>query len=407
MGSRFAPTAIALTLLPSPSLPRLHAALALALALAFALLAACTADEPAQRAPAVPEAGFVVVQPQSVPLDVVLAGRTRAFEVAEIRPQVSGIIRERLFDEGALVKQGQTLYRIDSRLYRAAQAEARAALASAVATREATKAKAERLKPLADMEAVSRQDYTDALGAAREADAAVARVRAQLDTAAINLGFTDIKAPITGRIGRSVVTTGALVSANQAEALTTIQRLDPIFVDMQQSSAELLALRRSLASGNVAPVVSAAVGLELEDGSRYSHKGLLQFAEAVVDPATGSVTLRARFANPSALLLPGMFVRALLVQATAKEAILVPQQGVLRDARGQPSVMLVGSDGKALQRTIRTERTVGDRWLVSEGLQAGDRVIGAGLARIKPGQPVTAVAAALPGASGAQTATAQ
>jgi membrane fusion protein, multidrug efflux system len=260
------------------------------------------------------------------------------------------------------------------------------------------------LKPLAEIEAVSRQDYTDALAAAREATAAVARAQAQLQTASINLGLTDIPAPISGRIGRSVVTTGALVAANQTTALTTIQRLDPMFVDMQQSSAELLALRRALSAGNVAPVQSAPVQLELEDGSRYAHAGTLQFAESLVDPATGSVTLRARFANPDALLLPGMFVRARLVQATAQDAILVPQQAVLRDARGQASVMLVGTDGKAVQRDIRTERTVGDQWLVVGGLQAGDRVVVEGLQRIKPGQPVRAVTAGAAGAARAASA---
>lgn len=360
--------------------------------LATALLAACDATDPsAGRPPPVPEAGFVVVQAESVPLEAVLAGRTTAFEVSEVRPQISGIIRERLFDEGALVQRGQTLYRIDASLYRAARADAQAALGSAVATREAAQAKAARLKPLADIEAVSRQEYADAAADAREAAAAVARARAQLETATINLGLTDIAAPITGRIGRSIATTGALVSASQSEALATIQRLDPIFVDMQQSSAELLALRGSLARGSVAPAASADVQLELEDGSRYPVAGTLQFAESLVNPATGSVTLRARFANPAGLLLPGMFVRARLAQATATDAILVPQQGVLRDERGQPSVLLVAPDGKAARREIRTGRTIGDRWLVVEGLKPGDRVIVEGLARVRPGQPVKAV----------------
>jgi membrane fusion protein, multidrug efflux system len=242
---------------------------------------------------------------------------------------------------------------------------------------------------------VSRQDHTDALAAAREATAAVAQAQAQLQTASINLGLTNIPAPITGRIGRSNATTGALVTANQAEALVTIQRLDPIFVDMQQSSAELLALRRALSRDNVAPVPSAPVQLELEDGSRYAREGTLQFAEGLVDPSTASVTLRARFDNPDALLLPGMFVRARLAQATLQDAILVPQQAVLRDARGQASVMLIGTDGKVVQREIRTERTVGDRWLASQGVQAGDRVVVEGLQRLKPGQAVRPVAVTL------------
>jgi membrane fusion protein (multidrug efflux system) len=339
-----------------------------------------------------PEAGFVVVQTESVPLLVELAGRTSPFEVSEVRPQVSGIVRERLFAEGALVRAGQTLYRIEPSVYRAAESEARANLASAEATREAAQVRAQRLKPLADMEAVSRQDYTDAAAKAREAEAGVAQIRAQLEAAAINVRNTNVPAPISGRIGRSLVTTGALVTANQAEALTTIQRLDPIFVDIQQSSADLLALRRSLASGNVVPS-SAPVRLRLEDGSEYSETGTLQFTEAVVDPSTGSVILRARFPNPSNFLLPGMYVRAQLSQATVREAILIPQQAVSRDPRGNAGVMVISDENKALAREIVADRTVGDKWLVTKGLAPGERVITEGLNRIRVNQPVTPVAA--------------
>jgi membrane fusion protein, multidrug efflux system len=377
---------------------------------ALVLLAACSPGEPdagkgAKAAAPTPEAGYVVMKTESVVLNVELAGRINAFEVAEVRPQVSGIIEQRLFTEGALVKAGQILYRVDPRLYRTAEAEARANLVSAQATRQAAQARADRFRPLAQIEAVSRQDYTDAVATAREADAAVAQNRALLETARINLRLTNVPAPISGRIGRSVVTNGALVTASQAAPLATIQRLDPIFVDIQQSSADLLALRRSLASGAAVPS-SADVQLILEDGSDYALTGTLQFAEAVVDQATGSVVLRARFPNPSGLLLPGMFVRAQLSQATAKAAILVPQQAVARDPRGQATVMVIGADDKAMLKTVQTERSIGDKWLVSEGVNPGDRVIVEGLGRIKPGQGVKPVAAASAPAANGPPATA-
>jgi membrane fusion protein (multidrug efflux system) len=364
------------------------------------LLASCSGgdDKKKKGTPPVPEAGFVVLKSEAVPLVVELAGRTSAYETSEVRPQVSGIVRERLFTEGSIVRAGQVLYRIDPSLYRAAEAEAQAALASAQATRAAAQARAERFKPLAEIEAVSKQEYTDAVATARAADAAVAQNRAQLDTTAINLRHTNVSAPISGRIGRSVVTTGALVTASQATPLTTIQRLDPIFVDIQQSSADLLALRRSLASGESIPS-SADVRLTLEDGSPYPVAGSLQFAEAVVDQNTGTVTLRARFPNPSGILLPGMYVRAQLSQATARDAILVPQQGVARDPRGAATVMLVGPDNKAVLQTVQAERTIGDKWLISSGLKTGDRVIVEGLGRIRAGQVVKPVPAGSPPAA--------
>ena len=355
-------------------------------------VAACSRPKEAPPAPPPPEAGFVVLRTESVPLVVELAGRTSAFEVSEVRPQVAGLVQERLFTEGSFVRAGQTLYRIDPRLYRAAASEAEASLASAQATREAARVRADRFRPLAEIEAVSRQDYTDAAAQAAEAAAAVSRAQATLETARINLRFTNVEAPISGRIGRSAVTTGALVTASQAEPLATIQRLDPMFVDIQQSSTDLLALRRSLATRTTTPS-SAEVRLVLEDGSVYALAGVLQFAEAQVDASTGSVTLRARFPNPSGLLLPGMYVRARLAQSTAQDAILVPQQGIARDPRGRATAMVVGEDGKAAQREVRTERTIGDKWLVTGGLAAGDRVIVEGLGRVRPGAPVRAVPA--------------
>jgi membrane fusion protein (multidrug efflux system) len=358
------------------------------------LVPACAAKE-AKKPPRTPEVGYVVMATQTVPLQIELAGRTTAYETSEVRPQVAGVIKARNFVEGSLVKKGQTLYEIDPSLYRAAVAQAEANLQNAEATRDAALAKAARYKPLAAIEAVSKQDYTDAQAAANQAVAQVAQNKAALDTAKINLRFTEVPAPISGRIGRSLATTGALVTVGQTNALSSIQRLDPIFVDIQQSSADLVALRRSLSSGGTTPS-SAAVKLTLEDGSEYSLPGRVEFAEAVVDQNTGTVNLRATFPNPTGLLLPGMYVRARLSQATAENAILVPQQGVSRDPRGEATVYVVGPDGKAVLRNIKTQQTVGDKWLVTAGLAPGDKVITEGLNGVKPNQPVHAVPAGSP-----------
>jgi membrane fusion protein (multidrug efflux system) len=358
---------------------------------AVLLLASCSA-KPAKTPPPPPEAGYVVLRTETVPLYVDLAGRTSAFETSEVRPQVSGVIKARRFVEGAVVQAGQTLYEIDPSLYRAAAAQAQANLENAQASAEAAQALAARYKPLADMEAVSRQDYTNAAAQAKQANAAVAQNKAALDTADINLHFTRVPAPITGRIGRSLATTGALVTSGQTDALTTIERLDPIFVDIQQSSADLVALRRTLGAGS-AVASEAEVRLTLEDGGAYPLPGRVEFAEAMVDPNTGTVTLRARFPNPSSLLLPGMYVRTRLSEETAQNAILAPQQAVSRDPKGQAAVMLVGADNKAVRRTVVAARTVGDKWLVTSGLQPGDRLIVEGLDRIKPGQKIRPVPA--------------
>jgi membrane fusion protein, multidrug efflux system len=352
-----------------------------------------------------PEAGYVVLQREAVPLRLELPGRTTAFETSEVRPQVSGIIKERLFTEGATVKAGDLLYRIDPRIYEAALNQARADLASATATRDAARTRAERLGELAKSGVVSRQDLLDAQATAESAAASAEKARAQIATAEINLKFTQVSAPITGRIGRSVVTTGALVSAGQAEPLTTIQRLDPIFVDIQQSSGALLAFRRQVAGGGL-DRASTEVNLSLEDGSRYGHPGVLQFAESVVDMNTGTVTVRARFPNPEGWLLPGMYVRAEFSPVQARDAILAPQQGISRDSKGNATVLVISADSKAEQRTVVTERTVGDKWLVSKGLQPGDKLIVEGLGRIQPGQTVKPVAVATEAASDAAPATA-
>lgn len=341
------------------------------------------------------EVGYVVVQQTSVAVVTELSGRTSAYQTSEVRPQVSGIIRRRLFVEGSLVHKGQTLYEIDPSLYRAATNQAAANLASAQANAEATRVKAERYKPLADMEAVAKQDYTDAAAQARQAAAAVAQNRAALATARINLNFTRVPAPITGRIGRSLFTEGALVTSGQADPLTNIQRLDPIYVDIQQSSADLLALRRALASGGAAPTV-AVVRLKLEDGSDYGLTGTVEFAEAMVDPATGTVTLRARFANPEGLLLPGMFVRASFAQSLDTSAYLVPQVAVSRDPKGNAMVYIVGPGNKALARSVTTSRVQGTNWIVTAGLNPGDKVITEGLGRLKPNDVVRPVPAGSP-----------
>lgn len=368
-------------------------------ALALLLLAAGCGAKEQKKAPPVPEAGYVVLTTQEVPLEVELAGRTTAFETSDVRPQVNGIVKARRFVEGSVVKQGQTLYEIDPSVYQAAVAQAQANVANSQAQLTAAEAKAQRYKPLADIEAVSKQDYTDAVAAAKQAAAQLAQNRAALQSAQINLRFTKVPAPISGRIGRSLVTTGALVTNGQATALTTIERLDPMYVDIQQSSADVLKLRQELSRGGVTPS-GTNVELILEDGSRYPLTGHLEFAEAIVDPNTGSVTLRARFPNPQGLLLPGMFVRARFSQATAPNAILVPQAAVSRDPRGEATVVVIGPDNKAQLRTVTTSQTVGDKWLVTSGVAAGDRVVTEGLDRVRPGAVVRPVPAGSPERAG-------
>lgn len=343
-----------------------------------------------------PQVGFVVVQPTDVALVATLPGRTVAFQSSEVRPQVSGVIQRRLFEEGAIVRQGQPLYRIDPSLYRAAVNQASANVASAQANAEAARVRADRFRPLAEIEAVSKQDYTDAAATARQSAAAVEQNRAALETARINLRFTTVPAPITGRIGRSLFTVGALVTTSQADPLATIQQLDPIFVDIQQSSAALLGLRRSLAQRGVVPT-RADVRLQLEDGSDYGVTGTVEFSEVVVDQATGTVTLRARFPNPQGLLLPGMFVRASFAQAIDQRAFLVPQPAVSRSARGMATLYVVGPDNKAVQREVVAERAQGQYWVVTRGLNPGDRVITQGLLpTLRPGSVVRPVPAATP-----------
>lgn len=341
------------------------------------------------------QVGYVVMQASSVPVEQSLPGRVAAFQISEVRPQVSGVILRRLFTEGAIVRQGQTLYQIDPSLYQAQVSQASANLQSARASASAATARAERYRPLAEMEAVSKQDYTDALAQARQANAAIAQNNAALRTAQINLRYTRVPAPITGRIGLSRYTEGALVTTNQTDALTTITRLDPVFVDIQQSAADLLALRRSLAQGGAAPTM-AQVRLKLPDGSDYGYTGTVQFTEVVVNADTGSVTLRARFPNAQSILLPGMFVTASFAQAIDTTAFLVPQAAIARDAKGNATLWVVGAGDTAVQRTVVADRTSGANWVVTQGLAAGEKVITQGIANLRDGAKLKPVPASSP-----------
>lgn len=345
------------------------------LATLFAL-AACSAKKPPPAPPPPPVVKVSTLTVQSVSLTTDLPGRTVAFKVADIRPQVSGVVQKRMFVEGSDVKQGQQLYQIDAALYQAAYE-------SAAASAESSRLQAERYKPLAQANAVSRQDYDNAVAAA-------AQSKASADTARINLVYTRLLSPIPGRIGRSAVTEGALVTANQTASLATVQQLDPIYVDVTQPSAVLLRLKRELAAGQLAQAGGnqAEVHLVLEDGSAYKLSGKLQFAEIQVDQSTGSVTLRALFPNPDKLLLPGMFVREQLEEGRRTDALLVPQLAVTHNQRGDPTALVVNADNKVELRALSTERAIGDQWLVTAGLKAGDRVIVEGLQYARPGAVV-------------------
>ncbi|MBT0669595.1 efflux RND transporter periplasmic adaptor subunit [Novosphingobium profundi] len=339
--------------------------------------------------------GYIVAQPSSVPVPVTLSARTVAFQTSEVRPQVAGVIKKIYFTPGTTVRAGEPLFQIDPSLYRAAVNEASANLASAKASAAAAQAKADRYKPLADMEAVAKQDYTDALADARVAKAAIAQNAATLDTARINLRFATVPAPISGTIGRNLSTVGALVSASQTDALAVIQRTDPMYVDMQQSASELMALRRQLRTGGVEPG-SAEVRLKLDDGSEYPLPGTVKFSEVTVDQDTGTVTLRAQFPNPDGVLLPGMFVSAVFNQANSPGAFLVPQGAIQRDFDGSAYIMVVGSDGKVARRNVEANRTLKANSVVTNGLKAGDKIIVQGLNGLRQGTAVKAVPAETP-----------
>lgn len=340
-----------------------------------------------------PEVAVVTIKPERTVLTTELPGRTSAYLVAEVRPQVTGLIRERPFTEGGTVRAGELLYLIDPAPYQAAYDQAVAALAQAEANLPAARSRAERLKGLAAIRAVGDQDAEDAAAALQRAEAAVAAARAAAESARIQLSYTPVPAPITGRIGRSSVTVGALVTAYQPVPLAVIQQLDPIYVDVTQASAELLRLRRAFQSGLLAENdrEQHSVRLLLEDGTTYQHEGTLQFRDVTVDPTTGAVTLRAVFPNPDHELLPGMYVRAIVQEGVTEQAILAPQQGVTRDARGEPLAWVVGAEDRAEPRPLTLDRAIGDRWLVTSGLEPGDRVIVEGLLRLRPGVPVRVV----------------
>jgi membrane fusion protein (multidrug efflux system) len=366
-------------------------------AAAFALCACSSSDPQAQGGPGGRggqrgpiTVGFVVVQPTSVPLQTTLGGRTVAFETSEVRPQVNGLIRARQFAEGTFVRKGQPLYQIDPSLYRAAVNQASANVASARAQAEAARTLAARYKPLVEQQAISKQDYTNAVAQARQADAAVAQTSAALRTAQINLHYTSIPAPISGRIGRSLATVGALVTANQTDPLAVITRVDPIYVDMQQSAADLLALRRALSSGGAMPG-STQVRLKLDDGSDYAYTGTVQFAEMITNESTGTVTLRAQFPNPQGTLLPGMFVQSVFTQAVDPNVFLVPQPAVQRDIGGEAYVYVVGRGNKAERRAVNATRTYGAYWVVKSGLKPGDKIITQGTGNLRAGAPIKPV----------------
>jgi len=340
-----------------------------------------------------PEVVTMTVAPERVELTTELPGRTAPYLIAEIRPQVSGLILKRLFDEGSDVKAGQVLYQIDPAPFQAAYDSAVAALGRAEANLPAVRARAERFKQLVAEKAVSQQAYDDAAAALQQAEADVQYWKATVETARINLGYTKITAPISGRIGRSSVTDGAIVTAYQPVPLATIQQLDPIYVDVPQSTAELLGLQKRLATGKLSsdPDRQNVVELVLEDGTVYPHKGTFQFRDVSVDPTTGSVILRMVFPNPDGVLLPGMFVRARIVEGVNNRAILVPQDVVMRTYKGMPFVLVVGKGGTAEMRMIEVDRAIGNKWLVSAGLEPGDRVIVEGFVRVRPGMPVREV----------------
>lgn len=365
----------------------------LSLALAAALVLTACGEDAAPPAMPVPEVAVVTLKAQPVSLTRELAGRTTPFLVAEVRPQVTGIIERRLFDEGSVVKAGDALYAIDDAAYRASRDSASAGLARANAAELSARLSAKRSEELAAAKLVSAQDNERAQAAWAEAQADVAAARANLQSSEVTLGYARIVAPISGRIGKSSVTAGALVTANQPEALATIQQLDPIYVDLTQSSSELLQLRREVAEGKLEQADGVPVKVLLEDGSAYAQSGRLAFTDVTVDPTTGSYALRVVVPNPDNLLLPGMYVRAAVDMGQRPDGVLVPQQGITRDPKGHAIAMVVTPEGLVEQRTVTASRTLGDQWLVDDGLSAGDRVIVEGLQKVQPGAPATAVEA--------------
>ena len=362
------------------------------------LTTGCERKQQAPPQPPPPEVAVVTVQPRRVLLTTQLPGRTTPYRVAQIRPQVNGLVRKRLFEEGADVKAGDVLYTIDPASYEAALNNATAALGRSEAGLPAIGSRVERYKQLLAEKAVSQQDYDDAAAALKQAEADIAYWKASVETARINLAYTRITAPISGRIGRSAITEGAIVTAYQPVALATIQQLDPIFVDVPQSTTDLLRLKKRLEQGHLDQNGGSQnkVRLLLEDGTAYSVEGTLQFRDVTVDPTTGSVTLRIVFPNPDGMLLPGMFVRAVVKDGFNDKAILIPQQSVMRDPKGNPVALIVDGENKVQQRMLTLDQAVEDQWLVLSGLSQGDRLIVEGIQKVRPGV-VVRVAGSSPG----------
>ena len=374
--------------------------------LAALCLSGCTKKEDASKGPGGPiTVGYVVVNTQPLNVTQQLSGRTSAFLVSEVRPQVGGIIKARLFTEGGYVKAGQSLYQIDPATYQAAYASAQAQQAQAQANYDSAKQKADRYSQLISIKAISQQDYDDAQTAMKTAAATLALQKAAVQTASINLNYTKVVSPISGQIGKSTVTPGALVTANQADALATVQDLSKIYVDITQSASDLLKLKRALMSGELGAPDHADVTLTLDDGSTYPLTGRIEFSDVTVDPATGSVSLRAAFANPQGLLLPGMFVNARIVKGTVSQAILIPQGAVVLDPKGGASVLLAGADNKAHKQVITLGQMQGSQWQVLNGLKAGDKVIAEGAMKLKDKGDIKAQP--MKPTSGAEAATAE
>ena len=355
---------------------------------ALALMTACSKEE-APPPPPTPTVGVVNVAEESVVLTSELPGRIAAVETSEVRPQVSGVVRDRLFTEGAMVSKGQVLYAVEDAPYRAALASAQGQLGAAQSQINATRLQAQRYGQLVALNAVSKQEADNATASAQQARANVAAQQAAVQSARVNLGFTRIKAPISGRIGRSLVTVGALVQTGQTDPLATIQRTNTVYVDVVQSAAQLLDLKQAMATGGVTRGDgSARVQLILPNGQTYPIEGRLQFSEVTVDQTTGAVTLRASFPNPNGLLLPGMYVRAKLVEGTRSQAIMAPTAGITRDPRGGATALVVNAQNKVEQRTVTTDRVIGDKWIVTSGLKPGDKLIVEGLLNLRPGATV-------------------
>lgn len=354
-------------------------------------LTGCNDKEAQQGAPKAPEVGVVTLKTEAMNVTTELPGRTASFRIAEVRPQVTGIILKRNFVEGSDIKAGMSLYQIDPATYQAAYDSAKGDLVKAQASAQVARVTVNRYKPLLGTNYVSKQDYDTAFSTAAQADAAVVAAKAAVESARINLAYTKVTSPISGRIGKSAVTEGALVTNGQADALATVQQLDPIYVDVTQSSNDFLRLKQELADGSLKQANGKAqVKLLLDNGSQYKQAGTLEFSDVTVDETTGSITLRAVFPNPDDALLPGMFVRARLDEGVNNNALLVPQQGITRNPRGDATAMVVGADNKVELRTVTTTQAIGDKWVVTDGLKSGDKVIVTGLQKIKPGVQVNA-----------------